>query len=248
MKAHKNGKGARFTKIFGFKKLLYSEDLPTRVEALKRESFIKTWPREKKLLLALGDTKGTPVPRKERLQNHIDIKKLVKDVNKQVTQLCETENQIVMKIADYVHHTTLKSIEPGVEIVDSLEKIINETLDHALKQNCDFVIIIKGLILGAFRSSKSVSQEAHKTIDHIIDIIIKKSFKLNIDVGILVQGILEGVYQISKEHEFNLEVSLSETATDMVFSAKLISEEFGEQIIRAIPKIYKGYNVIIRKK
>src|SRR3989338_8131121 len=79
MKAHKNGKGARFTKIFGFKKLLYSEDLPTRVEALKRESFIKTWPREKKLLLALGDTKGTPVPRKERLQNHIDIKKLVKD-------------------------------------------------------------------------------------------------------------------------------------------------------------------------
>ena len=77
---------------------------------------------------------------------------------------------------------------------------------------------------------------------------MKRSLRLNVEVGILVQGIFEGVYQISKEHEFNLEVSLSETATDMVFSAKLISEEFGEQIIRAIPKIYKGYNVIIRKK
>jgi len=48
---HKKGKGALFTKFFGVKELLYTEDHPTRSAALKREHEIKTWPRSKKLEL-----------------------------------------------------------------------------------------------------------------------------------------------------------------------------------------------------
>lgn len=48
---HKKGKGALFTKFFGVKKLLYTEDQPTRSAALIREHEIKTWPRNKKLEL-----------------------------------------------------------------------------------------------------------------------------------------------------------------------------------------------------
>jgi putative endonuclease len=51
IKKHKNGTGARFTRIFGFKKLLYQEKHPTRSHALKREKEIKSWPRKKKLAL-----------------------------------------------------------------------------------------------------------------------------------------------------------------------------------------------------
>jgi len=54
MKAHKSGRGARFTKIFGFKQLLYQEPSGTRVDALKREAHIKTWPKAKKLALIKG--------------------------------------------------------------------------------------------------------------------------------------------------------------------------------------------------
>ncbi|MDP8266373.1 MAG: GIY-YIG nuclease family protein [Candidatus Aceula meridiana] len=54
MAAHKNGKGARFTKVFGFEKLLYSEKLDGRVEAMKREAQIKSWPKKKKLALIAG--------------------------------------------------------------------------------------------------------------------------------------------------------------------------------------------------
>jgi len=56
MSAHKQGKGARFTKVFGFKKLLYSEKLPGRVEAMKREAQIKRWPKKKKLALIVGES------------------------------------------------------------------------------------------------------------------------------------------------------------------------------------------------
>lgn len=49
MHAHKQGKGAKFTRSFGFKKLLYTEEHPTKSSALKREKEIQQWPRQKKL-------------------------------------------------------------------------------------------------------------------------------------------------------------------------------------------------------
>ncbi|MDO8494380.1 MAG: GIY-YIG nuclease family protein [Deltaproteobacteria bacterium] len=56
MKQHKNGKGAKFTRSFGFRKLLYHERLATRSAALKREAAIKTLTRlEKKGLFSKTD-------------------------------------------------------------------------------------------------------------------------------------------------------------------------------------------------
>ena len=42
------GKGAKFTRAFGVKKLLYSEECSTKSKALKREAEIKSWTREEK--------------------------------------------------------------------------------------------------------------------------------------------------------------------------------------------------------
>ena len=51
LKMHRTGKGARFTKIFGVKQLLFTEKCRTRQIAMKREAEIKTWPRGKKFEL-----------------------------------------------------------------------------------------------------------------------------------------------------------------------------------------------------
>ncbi|MFA6378786.1 MAG: GIY-YIG nuclease family protein [Candidatus Omnitrophota bacterium] len=48
---HKKGKGALFTKFFGAKEILYTENYFNRSTALKREYEIKKWPRSKKLEL-----------------------------------------------------------------------------------------------------------------------------------------------------------------------------------------------------
>lgn len=51
MAQHKTGRGAKFTRGFGFKKLLYHETLTSKSAALKREAEIKRWSREKKKAL-----------------------------------------------------------------------------------------------------------------------------------------------------------------------------------------------------
>jgi putative endonuclease len=51
VKAHNAGRGARYTRMHGPVKLVYSESQPTRAAAMKREAAIKTWPRKRKLKL-----------------------------------------------------------------------------------------------------------------------------------------------------------------------------------------------------
>ena len=51
VKVHNAGRGARHTRMHGPVKLVYFEELPDRVAALKREFEIKRWPRVKKLKL-----------------------------------------------------------------------------------------------------------------------------------------------------------------------------------------------------
>ncbi|MBI4039307.1 GIY-YIG nuclease family protein [Candidatus Daviesbacteria bacterium] len=46
---HKNGKGGHYTRSHKPLKLIYSEQLLTQSEALKREKQIKGWGREKKI-------------------------------------------------------------------------------------------------------------------------------------------------------------------------------------------------------
>ncbi|MEK7076360.1 MAG: GIY-YIG nuclease family protein [Patescibacteria group bacterium] len=48
---HNAGKGGAYTRSKRVKKVLYTEQCKTRGEALKRESQIKGWRREKKLVL-----------------------------------------------------------------------------------------------------------------------------------------------------------------------------------------------------
>lgn len=48
---HKSGEASHYTNAKGAKKFVYSEKLPTRSAALKREAEIKSWHRTKKLEL-----------------------------------------------------------------------------------------------------------------------------------------------------------------------------------------------------
>lgn len=51
LKEHKSGKGAKYTRGKGAKKIVYTERVKDRGEALKREMQIKAMARREKLLL-----------------------------------------------------------------------------------------------------------------------------------------------------------------------------------------------------
>ena len=63
VKAHNAGRGARYTRMHRPVELVYSEEVPTRSEAMKREVVIKGYPRAKKLALCAPPK---PVRRKKR--------------------------------------------------------------------------------------------------------------------------------------------------------------------------------------
>lgn len=46
---HTSGKGAKFTKSFGVKVLLYQEEFATRQEAMKREAQVKSLTKKQKI-------------------------------------------------------------------------------------------------------------------------------------------------------------------------------------------------------
>jgi len=52
VKAHNAGRGAKYTRTRRPVRLIYSEELPTRAEAMQRERQIKRYPRAKKLALS----------------------------------------------------------------------------------------------------------------------------------------------------------------------------------------------------
>lgn len=55
---HQTGLGAKFTRAFGAKEILYQEVFPNKSSALKREALIKSWPRGKKLALIANHLKN----------------------------------------------------------------------------------------------------------------------------------------------------------------------------------------------
>lgn len=58
VKVHNAGRGARYTRARRPVKLIYSEELSTRTEAMKRERQIKRYPHAQKLELAGQQRKG----------------------------------------------------------------------------------------------------------------------------------------------------------------------------------------------
>ncbi|MBI3601782.1 MAG: GIY-YIG nuclease family protein [Candidatus Omnitrophica bacterium] len=55
---HKKGTGARYTKTFGVKNIVYWEKFSLRVEAMRREAEIKKWSRKNKEELIRNSTKA----------------------------------------------------------------------------------------------------------------------------------------------------------------------------------------------
>ena len=51
LKEHIAGRGAKYTKIFGARTILHSEEFDERITALRREREIKRFSKKKKLLL-----------------------------------------------------------------------------------------------------------------------------------------------------------------------------------------------------
>jgi hypothetical protein len=173
---------------------------------------------------------------------------IIDNITKAIGDACETETDVIKKVIDYVDQTARESIEPGVELVDSLAKIFKDTLGHAISLKCSLKGIVKGLIIGAFRSSPTVQQEAHKTIRHMILLTVRDVYALKANVREAMQGALEGIAESAVEEGLNLEAALNEAARDAVDAATELAEDYGDEVRAAVSCEVKGVKIMLPGK
>ncbi len=82
--------------------------------------------------------------------------------------------------------------EPGVDTTEGLSKIIDKIIKDSVGLGCDLSVIVKGILLGAFRSRPFIAHEAHKTIHILVKEILQPIFKYKGDIKQGIEGVIRG--------------------------------------------------------
>lgn len=179
-----------------------------------------------------------------KTQKRITFSDLKPHISRAIKESCLTADAVIYKIADETHHIQTVTVEPGVEIARGLSIVIDTTIQVAVHSGCDLSVISKGILIGAFRASRSVLLESHKTIRLLVNEILQSVFKYNGSIKQVIEGLLAAVVIIAKEQGLNVQEALKITAEDMLSAADKINPQFGQNTRINIPKEYEGIKLL----
>jgi len=171
------------------------------------------------------------------LPQKMTFKNLKPAIADAIKESCYKTDARIYNIANEVRQIATFSVEPGVEIADGLAKIVDKTVKDAVGVGCDMSVIVKGILLGAFRASPFIREEAHKTIRILIDEILQSIKKHNGDVKQAVEGILTAIVIIAREFKLNMQEALIITKEDILSSAQSKGPEFADEVKAALPNL-----------
>jgi hypothetical protein len=158
------------------------------------------------------------------------FKDLKPHITEAIKQSCYRTEARLYNIANGVNEIPTFSVEPGVEIVLDLSKIIDKTIEDSIKVDCDLSVISQGILLGAFRSSPFVRAESQKTIRILVDRILHPVFKYKGDLKMVIEGLLSAILVIAMEFKLNPHESVNWVKEDILISAKGIDSKFSNDI------------------
>ena len=167
----------------------------------------------------------------------ITFKNLKPQIANAIKESCYRTDVRLYNIANEVHKIATFSVEPGVEIAQGLSKIIDQTVKESVALDCDLSVIVKGILLGAFRASPFMLQEAHKTFRILINEVVQSIFKYKGDVKQVIEGVLAGVLIIAQEFKLNENEALIIAREDILSSAKALNSKFADDIKEALPSL-----------
>jgi len=169
------------------------------------------------------------------LPHRIVFKDLKPRIADAIKESCYKTDARLYNIANEVHRIVTMSVEPGVEIAEGLTKIIDKTVKESISVGCDLSVIAKGILLGAFRASPFVAQEAHKTIRILIREVLQSVYKYKGDTKQAVEGLLAGIVIVAHEFKLNSHEALVVAQEDIFSCANQLSPQFAEQIKTFLP-------------
>jgi len=155
-------------------------------------------------------------------EEQILFNNLKPNISVAIKETCTSQDEIVYQIADEVEHMQTVSVEPGVEKARNLSMIIDASIKDSVRLGCNLSIIAQGILIGAFRS-RSMQEEAHKTIRLLVKEIIRAVLNRKGDTKKAVDGLLDGIVIIAKEHKLNVDeavIIVNESLSEMLSDLK----------------------------
>ena len=168
------------------------------------------------------------------------VRKNFKDLKVHIAEAikgsCYRTDARIYNIANDVPLITTFCVEKGVEAAEGLTKIIDKTIKESVILDCDLSVIVKGILIGTFRSTPFERDEAFLIIQVPIKEILQAVYKYKGNVKQVTEGIMAAIVVLSREFKLDVIKMLSSAKEDTLTFANTLNSEFADAIKEALPK------------
>jgi len=173
----------------------------------------------------------------------IIFKDLKPNIANAIKESCIRTEVRIYNIANDVQNTmTMRSMDnyslaTGSDTTQDLAKIIDRTVKDSVGVGCDLSVIVKGLMLGAFRAWPFIREDALKIIKVVIKDIVQTIFNHKGNIKEMIEGLLTAVVMIAMEFKLNVQETLTFAKGYILIAAKEVDLKYSEEITQALPNL-----------
>ena len=169
--------------------------------------------------------------------SNIKYKDLKLHIAYSIKESCYKPDARIYNIANEVNHIETYTLEAGVEFPEGLSKIIEKTIKSSVEVDCDMAVVVKGLMIGAFRASPAGAQESKVLIETLIKELLTCVCKFKGDARKTVEGILAAMIIVAHEFKLNTQETMLLTREQLLTSSQRLDPDFCEQVKSVLPNI-----------
>lgn len=159
----------------------------------------------------------------------------------------DSVKRIAVEIAGISREIDLKTDHPGGELVKKLYKPVYKMIKDTASKGGDLQITARGIVIGIFRASNKIRQEAHQTIGLIASIIIKATSKAGGNLRSAAKGIIEGFTEVAKEQNLNKGEVIAKASACALETAHNINPDSAKKVRRVISEKVNGAREALKK-
>jgi len=126
-----------------------------------------------------------------------------------IKESCITTDLRIYNVANGIHDIIILNRLHGDAVRDALPKIFDKSIKESIDLGCDLSIIVKGLMLGAFRGSPFVRDDANKKLQTLIELNLRNVLLHKGEIKDAVQGILAATLIISNQFKLDAHQGLT---------------------------------------
>jgi len=156
-------------------------------------------------------------------------------------------DQVAGRMVDASRGIDLKTEHPGDELIKKLQRPVHKIIKEAVNQKKDLRVVTKGIIIGVFRVSRKIREEAHQTIGLITAIIIKAISKGGGDLKSATRGIINGFADVAKEQDLNKGEAIAKASVCALETAHKIDPDSSRKVKKVINEKISGARQIFKK-